>query len=248
MATNADGTYKIEDDSVASRVAAITSGNSDLMKLARTQGMQSANRRGLGNSTMAVGAAQSATLNAAVPIASQEASQVAQRNLAGMNSVAEEARLMRSLDSEMSRTRLGLDAEASRQQAAIAAESERLGRSLDAESSRLDRSLAADAEKLKAQIAAEQQRAMLSSVTDLTGQRFNAISNTLANDKIPSGTRAAVQSSIDGQYNQALDYLQNLYGVSLSPAAATTATSGTTLTPAQIIAAQRAGLGVGLTV
>lgn len=162
MATNANGQWVNEDDGVASRVAAITSGNSDLMKAARTQGLQQSQRRGLGNSSMAIGAAELSALNAATPIASQEASQVAQRNITGMG-------------------------------------------------------ITADADKTRAALAAEQQKSILASVTDLTGQRFNAISNTLNNDKIPAATRSAVQSSIDGQYNQALDYLQNIYGVSLSP-------------------------------
>lgn len=199
MATNADGSYKLDDDGVAKRVAAITSGNSDLMKAARTQGLQQSQRRGLGNSSMAIGAAELSALNAATPIASQEASQVAQRNITGMG-------------------------------------------------------ITADAEKTRAALAAEQQKAILSSVTDLTGQRFNAISNTLNNDKIPAGTRSAVQSSIDGQYNQALDYLQNIYGVSLAPPAAqvrqqVAPSTNVALTPQQIAAIQKfggSGLGIGL--
>lgn len=187
MAYDASGKWSMEDDGVASRVAAISSGNSDLMKAARTQGLQSMQRRGLGNSSMAVGAAQGAALNAAVPIASQEASQIAQKNL----------------------TRMGADA---------------------------------DMEKTRAALAAEQQKAILSSVTDLTGQRFNAMSNTLANDKIPAGTRSAVQSSINAQYQQAIDQLQNLYGISLSsPTQAVAAPTTGTLTPAQIAALNATG-------
>lgn len=186
MALNADGSYKLEDDGVASRVAAISSGNSEIMKAARTQGLQSMQRRGLGNSSMAIGAAHGAALNAAVPIASQEASQVAQRNITGLG-------------------------------------------------------ITADAEKTRAALAAEQQKAILASVTDLTGQRFNAISNTLSNDKIPAATRSAVQSSINAQYQQAIDQLQNIYGVSLSAPASVPAPATGTLTPAQAAALNAAG-------
>ena len=187
MAYDANGKWSMEDDGVASRVAAISSGNSDLMKAARTQGLQSMQRRGLGNSSMAIGAAQGAALNAATPIASQEASQIAQKNL----------------------TRMGADA---------------------------------DMEKTRAALAADQQKAILSSVTDLTGQRFNALSNTLSNDKIPATTRSAVQSSINAQYQQAIDQLQNLYGISLSrPATQPSTPSAGSLTPAQIAAIQANG-------
>lgn len=187
MAYDASGKWQVENDGVASRVAAITSGNSDLMKAARTQGLQQSQRRGLGNSSMAVGAAELSALNAATPIASQEASQIAQKN----------------------QTQMGIDAEWQKTQAAI---------------------------------ASDQQKAILGSITDLTANRFNALSNTLNNDKIPGATRAAVQSSIDGQYNQALDYLQNIYGVSVrAPQTATAQTNVGGLTPAQIAAIQASG-------
>lgn len=241
MATNPDGTYKLDDDSVASRVAKITSGNSDLMKVARTQGMQAMQRRGLGNSSMAVGAAEMSALNAAVPIASQEASQIAQRNVTGMGILADDARTTKTLNADMERTKLGLDSEAERQRVDITAQDARLGRQLDADMNRLNTSNTAEVERARMQIAAEQQRAMLSGVTDITSNRFNALSNTLQNDKIPAGTRAAVQSSIDAQYQQAMDQIQNIYGVNIQarPQAAPAAQApawGYSLTPAQLAA------------
>jgi hypothetical protein len=85
MAYAADGTWKMDNTGVADRVAAITSGSSDLMKLARTQGMQSANRRGLGNSTMGIEAAQTSALGAAVPIAQADTQFAVQQNLGKMS-------------------------------------------------------------------------------------------------------------------------------------------------------------------
>lgn len=61
------------DDRVASRIAQITSENSPIMQQARTTGLQQANRRGLSNSSMAIGASQAEAIRAAAPIASQEA-------------------------------------------------------------------------------------------------------------------------------------------------------------------------------
>ena len=52
------------------------------MRRARTQGLQSANRRGLANSSMGIGAAENAAISAAAPIASQESSQ---DNAVGIN-------------------------------------------------------------------------------------------------------------------------------------------------------------------
>lgn len=82
MAYKADGTWVAEDDSVSSGVTKLMSDTSSpLMQQAKTQAAQTSNRRGLLNSSMATGAATSAMLGAAMPIASQEATQTAQKNL-----------------------------------------------------------------------------------------------------------------------------------------------------------------------
>ena len=81
MAFNDKGEWDFEDDSVAKRIASITSSSSPLMRKAATAGMQSASRRGLGNSSMAVGAAQGAVIDAAAPIAGQEAGQIHAMNM-----------------------------------------------------------------------------------------------------------------------------------------------------------------------
>lgn len=81
MAYNSAGLWTPEDDSVASGVAKITSQNSPLMQQAQTQAAQTSNRRGLLNSSMATGEAQRSVLNAAIPIASQDAQQTSQKNI-----------------------------------------------------------------------------------------------------------------------------------------------------------------------
>lgn len=70
------------DDSVANRVSEITGENSTLMRAAQTEGLKIANRRGLLNSSTAVGASQRAVLDAALPIASQDAATAANKNAA----------------------------------------------------------------------------------------------------------------------------------------------------------------------
>lgn len=70
-----------EDDKVDTEVARITSQDSPLMQQAKTAGLATAQKRGLLNSSMAVGAAQDSVLKTAVPIASQNAGQTFQKNL-----------------------------------------------------------------------------------------------------------------------------------------------------------------------
>lgn len=60
-------------DTVQGQVTNIIDKNSDIMKLAETRGRQQANSRGLLNSSMAVQAGQAAVLDAAVPMAAQDA-------------------------------------------------------------------------------------------------------------------------------------------------------------------------------
>lgn len=99
MAYDNSGSWSPEDDSTANRIAAITSGNSSLMQQARTSGLQAANRRGLGNSSMAVGAAQNEVIRAAAPIASQDAQQAFQKNLTNQQGVINSDLLTRNLAS-----------------------------------------------------------------------------------------------------------------------------------------------------
>ncbi|MCA0276243.1 MAG: hypothetical protein LCH86_09575 [Proteobacteria bacterium] len=68
------------NDSVADKVADLTSQDSKLNQMARTEALKSVNRRGLLNSSMAVGAAQDAVIRNAMPIASQDAAQDFARN------------------------------------------------------------------------------------------------------------------------------------------------------------------------
>lgn len=60
-------------DTVEGRVEGIIAKNSPLMQSAATRAAQQSNRRGLLNSSMAVGAGQRAVIDAAMPIASQDA-------------------------------------------------------------------------------------------------------------------------------------------------------------------------------
>lgn len=83
----------LQDTSVASRVAALTSQDSPLMQQARTAGLQQANARGVLNSSIAAGASQNAAISAALPIAQQEASQAQQSNTQRYDLSAQMARL-----------------------------------------------------------------------------------------------------------------------------------------------------------
>ncbi|MDO8534626.1 MAG: hypothetical protein Q7S17_07795 [Xanthobacteraceae bacterium] len=81
MGYKADGSWDYEDSSVSTRLTGLLNQDSPLMQQAKTTGLQQANKRGLLNSSMAIGAAQAESLRAALPIASQDASQIGASNL-----------------------------------------------------------------------------------------------------------------------------------------------------------------------
>lgn len=81
MAYDPSGAWTPEDDSVSKQVKDLTDAGSPLIDSARTGAMKTANQRGLLNSSMAAGAGEQAVINSVTPIASQNASQIAQKNL-----------------------------------------------------------------------------------------------------------------------------------------------------------------------
>lgn len=80
-----DGQWVAEDDSVATQVSKLQSQDSALMRQSSAAGLRTANRRGLINSSMGVGAGVSAALGAVTPIASQDAAQINQKNIQGVD-------------------------------------------------------------------------------------------------------------------------------------------------------------------
>ena len=80
-----DGQWVAEDDSVATQVSKLQSQDSALMRQSSAAGLRTANRRGLINSSMGVGAGVSAALGAVTPIASQDAESIKQKNMQGVD-------------------------------------------------------------------------------------------------------------------------------------------------------------------
>lgn len=110
MAFNAAGTWTPEDDDVGAQVSKTIAQGGPLMKAAKGMGAALANKRGLANSSMAVGAAQGEVLKAATPIASQTAAQTAQKNLAALqaNENLRYGTTMQQMQDDAAKDRLGM--------------------------------------------------------------------------------------------------------------------------------------------
>lgn len=207
---------------VAGQLEDITSADAPLMRLARQQGMLSAARRGLQNSSIAAGAAQAETVRQALPIAQQDAAtyfQAARDNMAAANRAAE----------------FGASAEniAELQNAAEQNRITALTMSLGTDVSKFNADQLNEAERINAQMQtavsqgnadaynkAQQQLAQLQTEADLTSAEQNFRSslqavdatnrmnqqvlqqNSALNAQYLAGTQARDLATIQGQYQQ----------------------------------------------
>lgn len=82
MPFDATGKWIPEDDSAVTKLNGLLASDSTYMQTARAAGTRTASRRGLLNSSIAAGAAESAAIAAGAPLASQDAQQTSQKNMA----------------------------------------------------------------------------------------------------------------------------------------------------------------------
>lgn len=75
------GQFEYEDDTVQTQLKGLLDKNNPLLKQARTRAKQFSNRRGLLDSTLAAQAGEEAALSVALPIASQQSKQLADKNI-----------------------------------------------------------------------------------------------------------------------------------------------------------------------
>lgn len=151
---------------VEGRLEGLLSKDSDYMKRAATRASQISNRRGLLNTSMAVGAAQGAAIDAALPIAQQDARANLEQQFRNQGYSNEAAKHM--ADSSITRENLqaGLEQDTSQFNQANLLQNERLNQAAQNESSRA--------------FAAEQNRSNFAILTaDLQGQ-LAGIDNALA--------------------------------------------------------------------
>lgn len=186
--------YARRDDSVVNALSRITSRDSPLMRQAETSGLQSANRRGLLNSTMAVKAASDAAYAAAVPIASQEGAQASSENLANLDA-----------QTRIALQGMTIDAADRQQQNEIGYQTSM---------KELDRSLQ---EKLaKWNLNSSQQATAAQSVLASQELYNNRINNIMANTNLSAEDRTAYLASAKNFFDIQMDLIQQMFDVSLN--------------------------------
>lgn len=122
MPYRGDGTWVAEEDSTENRITGLLTNGNPLMRQAVATSTKMANKRGLMNSSIAAGAGTDAAIRSALPIASQDASQTAAKNLSAQG-FAQERELQGATSAEL-------------QQRDIASREGMLGRTLTSEEGR----------------------------------------------------------------------------------------------------------------
>ena len=78
-----------------------------------------------------------------------------------------------------------------------------------------DAQIKAQRELTTAQLASQERGNIADNFSTQMANYQQALANTLANDKIPASSRAAVQQSLRDQLNYGLSWMQKLYGVTV---------------------------------
>ncbi len=208
-----------ENDDVTKALNDITSHDSDYMTLARTAGLQTANKRGLLNSSIAAGASEASAIAAAAPLAMQNAAQAATRNNTRLGAyftsqqqqaditsreqmlhdqlASEEARLGRQLTSQETMQQADIANQKYLQQKQLASSEKIAQANIQAESERLGRTLTAQEEAQQRDIAAQQANLQ----TQVQSQQ------TIANLQEAGQTQRA---TLDAQTRIQLEQMSNL--------------------------------------
>jgi hypothetical protein len=146
------------DDSVTNRLTGLMSSDNPLMRQAQTAGLQQANRRGLLNSSIAVGAAQAEAYRTALPIAQQEAAQAAQYNALSREIGSREKMMLSEQAAAKQRLGMELDSRETLALAEMAAAKQRLGIELTSREKLAADQIAAQKEMQGVQIGADMER------------------------------------------------------------------------------------------
>ena len=176
-------------DTVQGQLNGILSSNSPLMKRAETFGKQQANRRGLLNSSMAAGASQGAMIEAALPIAQQDASQQFQKG--------QMAQQQKNTLEQMAR--------GNQYDVGLA----NLQQKNTLEQMKRDRDYSLD--QLQASSTANAWGMMANNITDIVAQGMEGIANIQANPDISSSDKTKMINQITKMRDSDINFQKGLY-------------------------------------
>jgi hypothetical protein len=217
--------YQNKETDVAKIAAGITGTDSLLMRQARTEGLKTANRRGLLSSSMAAGAAQGAVVAKAGELAQATAGYNAAENVATADRLSTEKRAAAQLASTEKLNANTLTAQQKLQTQALASESKE---------KKLDRGLQTELAKWNLDSSDKQNAASMLSTSETLFQQSLASINS--NKDLSAAQRTAQIKALTAKNASFVTAIKSLYDVDISfgtkpKPAATTAKPGATAKP-----------------
>jgi hypothetical protein len=225
------------NDSMADKVTEITSADSPLMRAAKTEGLKVANRRGMLNSSLAAGTTQRAMLDAALPIASQDAATAANKNaaarafeysMAAQDDSQAFAGTQADLDRKLSQAMQTQSIDAAKEQQiraiasqeGIAAADRALTREMQSSAQAFEASQAALTRDMQEKLAqwdlnSADRNAAATMVTQMESLYQQRVSDINANTNLDADTRTKMLTSAKNLRDSQLDMVQQLYDVDL---------------------------------
>lgn len=202
-----NGKWEVETNDIGADVAKLTSSANPLIQQARASGYAGANRRGLINSSMAVGAAEGEAYKIAAPLASQMSAQRNQLNMQRLDSDAQSTRQGADIAAQMARLReqAGFDKErlgmelGSRERLALGdneAQMARLRVQLAGADAQQRREIEAQMARLREQNTAEMARLDRSGELDTAAREQQGLIQGRLNQQQSQAEMARLQSSL----------------------------------------------------
>lgn len=245
--------------SVSDNVNGLTSQDSAYMRQAKAAGMDTANQRGVLNSSIAAGASQKAAYDAAVPIATADAANVTQKDLSAQGFAQNTKLQAQQNQSTQTIAQMNIDASAKQQAATIMAQLQISGDQLaaqkaiaqmnldDADKQQLlsiaEQSNLADKQQqtqisvAQMNVASDQQDKAMAAATSYASIYQNMVNAINTNTQIPADARQAYLANAKTLYDNGMGLVEQTYNVSLDWGQQSTAAGGSggfaspTLTP-----------------
>lgn len=223
---------------VSTQLNNITSQDSPYIKLARQQGMLSAARRGLGNSSIAAGNSESAAVAAAMPAAQQNAGQEFAQSRANQDASNAAAATNAELGTHVSETNASNQTDVSKQNAQLKTQTSQFNSSQDFAAKMANAASANDMRKLVLQQNADLNKQFLANsgakdLATINGEfqtlissntaagslydsYFNAISALMQNTSIDPGQMTTKLALLQSQLESGLKVIQSTQGIDWS--------------------------------
>lgn len=181
------GLWKPEDDSVDKQVNTLLTPDNPFVMAAKTGATKAANKRGLINSSLAVGAGEEAAIKSVLPIAQQNAGQINAKNLSGQGYTQSSELQKTDIAGAADRLKTQIASNESMQAKDIQAQNDRLVQQLGSAERLNAANAAAEKERLGMQLTADEKR----QVTDLNAAKERLGIQVASQEKLQANDIAA---------------------------------------------------------